>query len=477
MIMNKMTQVLSHTQSQTQELALKPQMLQSLKMLSLPMLELEMHIKQEIVENPLLEMNEEEEEDETVLLPEESLRGNEEINSTVNEIKELSEILDDWNEYHEERSSQSDDDTDYTQLIKEEDNLKQEFIEVIEHFQWPENEYDYAFELIENVNAYGYLPEDYDIYATAREYVIDEVRADEIHITIMNLPPKGITARSISECLLIQLSDNEHIDPTLINILKNDFDLLIHKKYTLLSQKYSIPESKIYEYKEIISRLDPKPGLYIASGRVNYIVPDLIIKLIDTEYEIIINDFSMPRISISKQYHNILQSIKSDRNAIQYVRSKINSAKFLIKSIYMRNRTLEKVMRSIINHQRDFFYSNSGLLEPLNYATIANELQVNESTISRVVKYKYADTPFGIFCLKDFFCSSAGKDKNYESVSRQRVQTTIDELVANEDNKNPLSDQDIVNILKERGIAVSRRVIAKYREEMKIPNSRFRRKL
>ena len=142
----------------------------------------------------------------------------------------------------------------------------------------------------------------------------------------------------------------------------------------------------------------------------------------------------------------------------------------------MRNRTLERVMKSIINYQKNFFFNNTGILEPLTYSVIANDLNVNESTISRVVKHKYADTPFGIMCLKDFFCSAAGKDKNYESVSRQNVQSQIHDLIEKEDKRNPLSDQDLVDILKERGISVSRRVIAKYREELKIPNSRLRRK-
>jgi RNA polymerase sigma-54 factor len=172
----------------------------------------------------------------------------------------------------------------------------------------------------------------------------------------------------------------------------------------------------------------------------------------------------------------MLHESSKDKETVKYIRSKINSAKFLIKSIFMRNRTLERVMRSIIHHQRNFFYNNSGLLDPLTYSVIANDLNVNESTISRVVKQKYADTPFGIMCLKDFFCSAAGKDKNYESVSRQNVQIQIEEMINNEDKYNPLSDQELVDILKERGISVSRRVIAKYREEMKIPNSRLRRK-
>jgi RNA polymerase sigma-54 factor len=168
--------------------------------------------------------------------------------------------------------------------------------------------------------------------------------------------------------------------------------------------------------------------------------------------------------------------MSNDKDAISYVRGKINSAKFLIKTIFMRNRTLERVMRSIINHQKNFFYNNSGILDPLVYAVIADDLEVNESTISRVVKSKYADTHLGVFCLKEFFCTNAGKDKNFEAVSRHNVMSQIKTMIDNEDARSPISDQDIVNILKERGISVSRRVIAKYRDEMMIPNSRHRSK-
>ena len=142
----------------------------------------------------------------------------------------------------------------------------------------------------------------------------------------------------------------------------------------------------------------------------------------------------------------------------------------------MRNRTVERVTSAIIEHQSQFFYNETGYLEPLTYSVIASDLQVNESTISRVVRTKYADTPFGIMCLKDFFTSSAGKDKNYEAVSRQLVERNIREMIDNEDNNSPISDQDITRILKERGISVSRRVIAKYREGLGILNSRLRKK-
>ncbi|HOH47688.1 MAG TPA: hypothetical protein PLX59_07565 [Candidatus Cloacimonadota bacterium] len=161
---------------------------------------------------------------------------------------------------------------------------------------------------------------------------------------------------------------------------------------------------------------------------------------------------------------------------MQFVRERINSAKFLIKSIFMRMRTLERVSLSIVKHQRDFFYNSSGVMIPLTYAAIAQDLGVSESTISRVVKHKYMETPYGIFAFKDFFNSKAGKDENYDSVSRQRVKSKMLKLIESEDKASPYSDQDLVDQLRMEGLDISRRIIAKYRDELGILNSRLRKK-
>jgi len=231
----------------------------------------------------------------------------------------------------------------------------------------------------------------------------------------------------------------------------------------------------ILTWREVISHLDPKPGLRIQNAETNYIVPEIILKKIDGEYEIIINDFYFPRIRMSRSYTKILQHVKKDREGLDYVRSKINSAKFLIKSVYLRNKTLKRVVNEIVTYQDDFFYNDNKYLKPMTYSIIAEKMGVNESTISRVVRAKYIDTPFGIVCLKDFFTSKAGRDDNYNSVSRQNVETIIKNLIINEDRAKPLSDQDITTILKEKGLNISRRVVSKYRKSLGILNSHLRK--
>ncbi len=484
--MNKLRQTLSF--KLTQNLLLKPKMLQSLEMLAMPLLQLETHLKQELVTNPMLEIQElrEEDDEEKSSESEESNKKDEksdvseeedaELQKTLEESQKLSEILDSWNELYTDRSYKvsNEEKVSFEQILKAQDNKKRDFFDQLDKLELSENEYDFGFDLIDSVNIHGFLPEDFSLYLLAEEYEISEQRADEIHNMILNFHPKGITARNIQECLKVQLDKKTH-SSQLFDLLEYDFYDLIHKRYKKIASKFGVTLNTVINWKNQVSHLDPKPGLRIQSGQTDYIVPDVIIKKIGNEYEIISNDFTLPRIRMSRRYREILREVGKDKKAVDYVRNKINSAKFLIKSVYLRSRTLERVVRSIIRNQADFFYQDSGVLKPLTYSVIADELHVNESTISRVVKSKYADTPFGIMCLKDFFSSTAGKDNNYNSISRQNVEMIVKKMIDNEDNCNPLSDQDIADDLAKQGINVSRRVVAKYRKSMGILNSHLRR--
>jgi RNA polymerase sigma-54 factor len=473
---------------QKQELALKPKMLQSLKMLSLPALELEVYIKQELVNNPLLELREEKDEEELEEFtpekssvesetPLESPRSDAESGQTLSEAKELTEILDQWNEFHQDYDSGGGDgDNEHTEpLVRFEENGSFKFLEQLYPFNLRPEEFEYATDLVENCNPYGFLPKDLDIYKLAAEYGLSRTEAIYIHKLILSLPPQGITARNLSECLLAQFTPEQKENRILMGLITDQFVNLIHRRYQKIASHFGVSEEVILSSRDQISHLDPKPGLRILSSNNNYIFPDVTIKKMEEEFIVIINDMITPNIIISPRYRKMLSRGFKDKETMQFVRDKINSAKFLIKSIYMRMRTLERVTMSIVHHQRDFFYNGSGVMLPLTYAVIAQDLSVSESTISRVVKHKYAETPFGIYALKDFFTSTAGKDDNYESVSRQRVKSHILKLIEGEDKDNPLSDQELVEKLRDEGLTISRRIIAKYRDEMGILNSRLRK--
>ncbi|MBP7205288.1 MAG: RNA polymerase factor sigma-54 [Candidatus Cloacimonetes bacterium] len=474
------------TLKQRQELALKPKMLQSLKMLSLPILELEDYIKQELEQNPLLELREEKDEEElepgTEETPEskESLddpRSSEELGQTLSEARELTEILDQWNEYHLNYESSHDEaETEQREsLIRYEEDGREKFLRQLYPLSLLEPEVDFASELLDNCDSYGFLPPQYDLAKAARQFSIGAKRAEELHRIILHLNPKGITARDIGECLLSQLTEQQLQNRILVGLCSDQFENLIHRRYQKIASHFGVGEDHILAMKDIVAKLDPKPGMRILAPGPAYVYPDITIKRIDGKFEVIINDYITPNIIISPRYRRMINRGHFDRETLRFVRDRINGAKFLIKSIYMRTRTMERVAQSIIKHQPDFFQRGNGLIHPLTYAVIARDLSVSESTISRVVKHKFAETPSGIFALKDFFSSTAGLYNNYEGISRQHVKTQISHMIEGEDKKHPLSDQDLVERLSADGLNISRRIVAKYRSELGILNSRLRR--
>lgn len=474
---------------QKQELALKPKMLQSLKMLALPILELESYIKQELVNNPLLELREEKDEDDIDERnfeqpnPESktSLEESEEVTphcETLSEAKELTEILDQWNDYHSGYESwHSDADSEQTEsLIRYEENGKEKFLEQLFPLDLPENEVDYITDLLDSCDIYGFLPAGYNIINLGRKYNLSPVKSEELHDLVLQLSPKGITARSINECLMAQLSEEQKENRILCGMVGDQFENLIHRRYQKLASHFGVSEETIMSLREQIAKLDPKPGLRILASSAAFVYPDVTLKMVDGEYVVVINDHITPNIIISPRYRKMINRGFFDKETMQYVRERINSAKFLIKSIFMRMRTLERVSLSIIKYQHDFFYLGTGQMQPLTYAVIAQDLGVSESTISRVVKHKYAETPFGIYAFKDFFTSTAGIDDDYQSISRQKVKSYIVHMIENENKKKPMSDQELVDKLKAEGLNISRRIITKYRDELGILNSHLRRK-
>lgn len=473
---------------QKQELALKPKMLQSLKMLALPILELESYIKQELVNNPLLELREEKDEEESVELnhdgsapesatPIEESETCDESCQTLNEAKELTEILDQWNDYHQSSETwHGETEAEHAEsMIRFEEDGRDQFLQQLYPLNLPDNEVDFIQELIDNCDVYGFLPEDFPLVKYGRKYKLGPTRSVELHQLVLGLSPKGITARNLAECLMAQLSPEQLDNRIIVGLINEQFENLIHRRYQKIASYFGVSEETVMHAREAIAKLDPKPGLRILASSAAYVYPDVTLKIVEDEYVVIINDHITPNIIISPRYRKMISRGYFDKETMAFVRDRINSAKFLIKSIFMRMRTLERVSLSIIKFQHDFFYNGSGTMQPLTYAVIAQDIGVSESTISRVVKHKYAETPYGIFAFKDFFSSTAGRDDNYDNISRQMVKSNIIRLIDTEDKNSPLSDQELVDILKSDGLNVSRRIIAKYRDELGILNSRLRK--
>ncbi len=473
---------------QKQELALKPKMLQSLKMLALPVLELESYIKQELENNPLLELREDKDEEdidegsfeaphpESSVSIEESETCDENC-QTLNEAKELTEILDQWNDFHQGYDSwHGESEAEHGEtLIRYEEDGREKFLEQLYPLDLREPEVDFITELVDNCDSYGFLPDSFPVVRTGKQHGLSPTRSVELHQLVLGLSPKGITARNLAECLMAQLSPEQLENRIIVGLINEQFENLIHRRYQKIASYFGVSEDTIMHAREQIAKLDPKPGLRILTTNASYVFPDVTLKIVEGEYVVIINDHITPNIIISPRYRKMISRGYFDKETMAYVRDRINSAKFLIKSIFMRMRTLERVSLSIIKHQYEFFYNGTGVMQPLTYSVIAQDLGVSESTISRVVKHKYAETPYGIFAFKDFFSSTAGRDDNYDSISRQKVKSNIIRLIEGEDKASPLSDQDLVEIMKQDGLNISRRIIAKYRDELGILNSRLRK--
>ncbi|MEA1973776.1 MAG: RNA polymerase sigma-54 factor, partial [Candidatus Cloacimonadota bacterium] len=367
------------SQKQTQNLKLKPKMLQSLNMLAMPVLDLDVYLKKELIENPMLEVDDpnndiedspdKQEKDEV----EEGEIDSEdvELQETIEEAQELSEALDHWDDMNytgREHVKSKENDFEPKKLMRSVTKKLDDYINNFYDLDLTNDQKDFGYDLIDSIDSYGFLHPELDIYKLAEEYDFDNEQADFVHNIILNLTPKGITSRSITECLLCQIPEEYSKDRTLKKMIEIHFDDLIHRKKKQIVSKLKISEMEFIEYRNIISKFDPKPGLRILQDDSDYVVPDLIVRKFDNQFVVMTNDKYFPKIVLSKSYKNIVSKIKKDRTATTFVRNKINSAKFLVKSMYMRGRTLKRVMYSIIEHQKNFFYEDEQIMVPLVYS-------------------------------------------------------------------------------------------------------------
>jgi len=301
-------------------------------------------------------------------------------------------------------------------------------------------------------------------------YGLAEARAEQIHRMIMSIYPRGIGARNLSECLLAQLDEETANHPIITSIVENDLDILRNHKLDILLKKYNITLEELVAIKNIISHLDPKPGSRLTNGTLSYIKPDIIIKEIDGDLEIIVNDTYIPEITVNKEYaQQILAQSIDKKSAVKYIKSKLLAADNFVKALWMRRETLLRITDELIHQQSAFFREGKKELQPMTYEDVAKKIKRDVSTICRVVNNYYIETPLGVYLMKWFFTSKVG------NLSSQLIKKEIKKIVDAEDKKKPLSDQKIVNILNGQEIEVSLRAVTKYRNQLSIPASRLRK--
>ncbi|MHC6178487.1 RNA polymerase factor sigma-54 [Clostridium sp. JNZ X4-2] len=445
--------------TQEQKLVMTQQMQLSVKLLQMSSFELQEYVEKEIQENPVLDVKE----------------------SNVNEIekdkldyKEIIKNLDFDNYSHHGYEKNDDNEVSPFNFISEKKSLKEYLKDQIRDLD--ENEYVKAICLyiIENIDAKGYLVlENREI---EEELKISEELAAHCVNVIQDLEPYGIGARNLAECLKIQIIQKGIDDENIFIIIDRYLEMIAENKYNIIAKELNIDVKQAQEYGDLIKTLDPKPSRGFYTGEdVRYITPDAYIKKIDNEYYIIMNDDLSPRLTINAMYKDIINK-ENDKDAVSYVKEKLNSALFLIKSIQHRKSTIYRVLEKILEMQRDYFDYGENYLKPMTLKEIADSMQMHESTISRAIRDKYIYTSRGTIKIKDLFTTGIVRGFNGENVSALIIKNNIKKMIDEEDRKKPLSDQKICDLINEQGMNISRRTVAKYREEMGIKSSKGRKR-
>lgn len=456
---------------QTQKLVMTPKLQQALKILQASTLQLEQIIRQELDANPVLEEVQEEDYDDEY---------EEEMEEEEDEIEELDELLEDPFEsdfmnkdlYSKDEEPYRPEETSETTLY---DHLMEQLrLKVNNDLDLKIGEF-----IIGNLDDRGYFTGSTE--QISEQLDVENGKVEEILKLIQTFDPFGVGARNLQECLLIQLEirELEYEDDIIKEIVRDHWDDLTHKRYTQIAKDLSLDSPKIVEEKvKVLTKMNPKPGFAFAGGRPRYITPDLVVDHVDGEYQVYINDKNVPRLRLNNTYRGLLLNsnpkTEKDKKAKEYLSEKMGSAKWLIKAIDQRRRTMIKTMECIVEEQKEFFDKGMAHLKPMNLQEVADKIGVHESTVSRVTNDKYVQTPRGVFELKFFFDSSLGSADG-EDVSATTAKSMIKELVENENPKKPLSDSSISKKLKEKGVIIARRTVAKYREQLGILSSRMRK--
>jgi RNA polymerase sigma-54 factor len=470
---------------QKQQLVMTPKLQQALKLLQMPAIELQQMLKQEIIENPLLEevedfLETQEEEERQQTDTETKAEDPPEQKDTQEELNSNDDDNIDWAEYFQsgfEMGSGLGEETQeefFERVPVAKRSFTDQLISQLRIATDDERTIDIGDYIIGSLDESGYLTCDLEEVAGTFDVPVEEI--DRILKIIQTFDPPGVGARNLQECLLIQLETRGLKDSLAAKIIRDHFNDFKQKKYLEINKKLKIPIQEVQNQCKIISTLDPKPGLEIMAGDPQYVIPDLVVEKVDEKYVIYLNDKNIPRLRISQTYQNELlkENKEGNRETKEFIQSRLKSARWLIQTIEQRRRTMVKVMECIVEKQREFFEKGTAFLRPLTLQQVASEINMHESTVSRVTTSKYVQTPRGVFELKFFFSSSLGTQDGNE-ISAKSAKDKIRRIIEAEDTHNPLSDQKIADMLKGGGLNIARRTVAKYREQLNILPARMRK--
>lgn len=467
---------------------LSPQQIQLMKMIQLSTLELEQKIESEMGENPALESGMEKQSSEN---QESNFEEGEKIEADEIDIDQyLSD--DEIPSYKLYSNNYSSDDQERTIPVSGGISFHQHLSQQVGNLILSEDEFQIAEFIIGSIDESGYLrrstEELIDDLAFTQNIIVTEEQIEKILRSVQTLDPPGVGARSLKECLQLQLEKKKKDRPEIelaLEIIKNHFDHFSHKHYTQLQERIGISKEELKTALDLISKLNPKPGGALSSINQNtHIVPDFILTIEDGELHVALNQRNAPQLRVSNAYKDMLSGYsvapsksKSQQEAVQFIKQKLDAAKWFIDAIKQRHQTLSLTINAILDHQREFFLTgDERKLRPMILKDIAEKVNMDISTISRVANSKYIDTPYGVKLLKTFFSEGLKNDEG-EDVSTIEIKKILEQFIAEESKKKPLTDQTLSEMMKEKGYIVARRTIAKYREQLDIPVARMRREL
>ena len=473
---------------------LSPQQIQLMKLIQLPTQEFEQRLKQELEENPALEIQDESVEDYdnsqlSDTYDEYDDTGNESINTEDINIDEyLSD--DEIPNYKTQANNYSSDDEEKDIPFASGPSFTQHLKNQINTYRLTEEEEIITDFLIGSIDDSGYIRRDLvdiqdDLAFTENVFTTKE-ELERLLKMVQQLDPAGVGARDLRECLIIQLKRKEE-KPSInlaIDILENGFEHFVKKHYTKLLQKFHVSEEALKEGIKQIERLNPKPGgSFVGNSKITeQIVPDFTIRIVDGELELTLNSRNAPELHVSNEYNNLMhgykdssEKSKSQKEAVMFIKHKLDAAKWFIDAIKQRQQTLLLNMNAIMQHQKAYFLTgDERKLKPMILKDIADVIEMDVSTVSRVASSKYVSTPYGTKLIKEFFSESMKNDQG-EDVSTREIKNILETVIKKEDKKKPLTDDKLALILKEKGYPIARRTIAKYREQLDIPVARLRK--
>jgi RNA polymerase sigma-54 factor len=473
---------------------LSPQQIQLMKLIQLPTQAFEQRLKQELEENPALESGKED----SVDSPEEEFgetfddgSDNESINADdINVDDYLSD--DEIPDYRTKANNYSADDEERNVPYAAGISFNQFLINQLNTVYLSDEEWSIAEFLVGSIDESGYIrrpiADILDDLAFTQNIYTDEGTIKKVLKMVQELDPPGVGARSLEECLIIQLKRKE-LTPSValaIAILEKSFDQFTKKHYKKLIQKHDVTEAALKDAISEIEKLNPKPGgSYAGNNRViEHVVPDFSIKIVEGELELTLNGRNAPELHVSREYNNMLKGYKdskdksqSQKDAVMFIKQKLDAAKWFIDAIRQRQQTLYITMNAIMNYQQEYFLTGDERnLRPMILKDIADEIGMDVSTVSRVANSKYVDTPYGTKLIKEYFSESMKNDQG-EDVSTKEIKKILETVIGAEPKKKPLTDDRLAKMLKEQGYPIARRTVAKYREQLGIPVARLRKQI